>query len=166
MENCESIIRGTHGHLVPRIQKNNRVTDLNITRCTYSNPYILHSYIAYFKLHVTRFLASSPLLTPNPDLRKILLKMVGICYSRFMYRKLYCLRLFWNLFLFLCALTQVELNLLQGTSSFSKFGCKNEGFVSAMVLRGAELHRDSFELREDRCTTMLMYVCMYVCMYV
>ncbi|KAJ1451375.1 flavin-binding monooxygenase-like subfamily [Pelagophyceae sp. CCMP2097] len=39
-----------------------------------------------------------------------------------------------------------ELNLLQKTSAFSKFGCKNEGFVTAMVTRGAELHRDSFEL--------------------
>lgn len=43
-----------------------------------------------------------------------------------------------------------ELNIRQGTSAFSKTGCKNEGFVTAMVLRGAELHRDSFRLLEDR----------------
>lgn len=89
-----------------------------------------------------------------------------------------------------------ELNLKQGTSAFSKFGCKNEGyvrtptrlsscmlasrciglsqtiksiglhlhcsishlhqlafplsFVTAMVLRGTELHRDSFEVRQSR----------------
>ena len=112
-------VRNTHGHLIPRIQKNHRVTDLNINRCTFSNPYILHANIAYVSQWATRFLASSPLLTSCPDLRKIMLKMA-------------------------------ELNLRQGTSSFSKFGCKNEGFVSAMVLRGAELHRDTFELREDR----------------
>jgi dimethylaniline monooxygenase (N-oxide forming) len=38
----------------------------------------------------------------------------------------------------------------QGTSAFSKFGCKNEGFVTAMVLRGAELHRDNFVLHEKK----------------
>lgn len=43
-----------------------------------------------------------------------------------------------------------ELNMSQGTSAFSKFGCKNEGFVTAMVLKGAELHRDNFVLEEDR----------------
>ena len=43
-----------------------------------------------------------------------------------------------------------ELNIKQGTSAFSKFGCKNEGFVTAMVLRGAELHRDSFEIFENK----------------
>ena len=43
-----------------------------------------------------------------------------------------------------------ELNLKQKTSAFTKFGCKNEGFVSAMVLRGTELHRDKFKLTEDR----------------
>ena len=43
-----------------------------------------------------------------------------------------------------------ELNLEQKTSAFSKFGCKNEGFVEAMVLRGAELHRDTFELHENK----------------
>lgn len=32
----------------------------------------------------------------------------------------------------------------------SKFGCKNAGFVEAVVLRGAELHRDTFHLEEDR----------------
>ncbi len=37
-----------------------------------------------------------------------------------------------------------ELNMHRKTSAFSKFGCKNEGFMTAMVLRGAELHRDSF----------------------
>jgi dimethylaniline monooxygenase (N-oxide forming) len=43
-----------------------------------------------------------------------------------------------------------ELNIQQGTSAFSKFGCKNEGFVTAIVLRGAELHRDNFELHENK----------------
>jgi dimethylaniline monooxygenase (N-oxide forming) len=43
-----------------------------------------------------------------------------------------------------------ELNMSQGTSAFSKFGCKNEGFVTAMVLNGAELHRDTFELYANK----------------
>lgn len=43
-----------------------------------------------------------------------------------------------------------ELNMKQGTSAFSKFGCKNEGFVAAMVCRGAELHRDNFVLHENK----------------
>merc|ERR1719230_1548179 len=43
-----------------------------------------------------------------------------------------------------------ELNLSQGTSAFSKFGCKNEGFVTAMVTKGAELHRDAFMLTADK----------------
>lgn len=43
-----------------------------------------------------------------------------------------------------------ELNMQQKTSAFSKFGCKNEGFVTAMVTKGAELHRDNFELFENK----------------
>jgi len=43
-----------------------------------------------------------------------------------------------------------KLNLEQKTSAFSKFGCKNEGFVTAMVTKGAELHRDDFRLGKDR----------------
>lgn len=43
-----------------------------------------------------------------------------------------------------------ELNMQQKTSAFSKFGCKNEGFVTAMVLRGAELHRTKFRLEENK----------------
>jgi dimethylaniline monooxygenase (N-oxide forming) len=41
-----------------------------------------------------------------------------------------------------------RLNLEQKTSAFSKFGCKNEGFVTAMVTKGAELFRDGFTLNE------------------
>lgn len=43
-----------------------------------------------------------------------------------------------------------ELNLQQKTSAFSKFGCKNEGFVSAMVVQGAQLFRNNFILQQDR----------------
>jgi hypothetical protein len=42
------------------------------------------------------------------------------------------------------------LNIEQKTSAFSKFGCKNAGFVEAIVQRGAELHRDSFHLEEGK----------------
>jgi len=41
-----------------------------------------------------------------------------------------------------------ELNLEQGTSAFSKFGCKNAGFVDAVVNRGATLYRGTFKLGE------------------
>jgi len=43
-----------------------------------------------------------------------------------------------------------EYNMHQGTSAFSKFGCKNAGFVEAVVVRGTELHRDAFELKENK----------------
>lgn len=48
-----------------------------------------------------------------------------------------------------------ELNLGQSTSAFSKFGCKNAGFVEAMVLRGTSLHRGGFELTEVILRTCL-----------
>jgi dimethylaniline monooxygenase (N-oxide forming) len=41
-----------------------------------------------------------------------------------------------------------EMNMEQGTSAFSKFGCKNEGFVDAIVNRGTKLFRGKFTLRE------------------
>ena len=43
-----------------------------------------------------------------------------------------------------------EFNIGQSTSAFSKTGCKNTGFVEAIVLRGAEFHRSSFRLEADR----------------
>ena len=109
-------IRGKHGHLIPRIQGNGRVTDLNTNRCRYSNPYILGDWIGYFNQVAKKTIAS---YSEPSDLNKVLQK-IG------------------------------ELNMIQGTSAFSKFGCKNEGFVSAMVLRGAELHRDSFVLQGNK----------------
>ncbi len=39
------------------------------------------------------------------------------------------------------------LNIYQGTSAFSKFGCKNSGFVEAIVNHGASLHRGNLKLR-------------------
>lgn len=109
-------IRGKHGHLIPRIQGNGRVTDLNTNRARYSNPYILGDWVGYVNQMAKKFVAS---LGPPSDLKRVLQK-IG------------------------------ELNMLQKTSAFSKFGCKNEGFVSAMVLRGAELHRDNFELFDGK----------------
>jgi dimethylaniline monooxygenase (N-oxide forming) len=113
---CAISIRGKHGHLIPRIQKGGRVTDLNTNRARYSNPYIFGDWIGYVNQMAKRFFST---FGPTTDLSRVLQK-IG------------------------------ELNLQQGTSAFSKFGCKNEGFVTAMVLRGAELHRDSFELRENK----------------
>lgn len=113
---CAIAIRGKHGHLIPRIQGNGRVTDLNTNRCRYSNPYIFGDWVGYVNQMAKRAVASTG---PDNDLKKVLRK-IG------------------------------ELNMKQGTSAFSKFGCKNEGFVAAMVLRGAELHRDNFELFENK----------------
>jgi dimethylaniline monooxygenase (N-oxide forming) len=113
---CAIAIRGKHGHLIPRIQGNGRVTDLNTNRCRYSNPYVFGDTIGYVNQMAKRFMAS---FGPQTDMKKVLHK-IG------------------------------ELNMRQKTSAFSKFGCKNEGFVTAMVLRGAELHRDNFVLHEDR----------------
>jgi dimethylaniline monooxygenase (N-oxide forming) len=109
-------IRGLHGHLIPRIQGNGRVTDLNTNRCRYSNPYIFGDLIGYINQMAKRFVAG---FIPNTEMKMILQK-IG------------------------------ELNMMQKTSAFSKFGCKNEGFVTAIVCRGAELHRDTFTLLEDR----------------
>lgn len=115
-DKCAIAIRGLHGHLIPRIQGNGRVTDLNTNRCRYSNPYVLGDWIGYVNQMAKRYVAQ---FNPDSDMKKVLSK-IG------------------------------ELNLKQGTSAFSKFGCKNEGFVTAMVLRGAELHRDDFELFENK----------------
>jgi dimethylaniline monooxygenase (N-oxide forming) len=105
-------IRGKHGHLIPRIQADGRVTDLNTNRCRYSNPYVFGDWIGYVNQLAKMVMAKfSPPSEKNKVLRKI-----------------------------------AELNMAQKTSAFSKFGCKNEGFVTAIVERGAELHRDAFEL--------------------
>lgn len=50
-----------------------------------------------------------------------------------------------------------DLNLSQSTSAFSKFGCKNAGFVEAMVLRGTSLHRGGFHLEEVRNYTRMIF---------
>ena len=113
---CAIAIRGKHGHLIPRIQGDGRVTDLNTNRCRYSNPYIFGDWVGYVNQMAKRTVAS---YGSDTDLKRVLRK-IG------------------------------ELNMKQGTSAFSKFGCKNEGFVTAMVLRGAELHRDTFELFENK----------------
>jgi dimethylaniline monooxygenase (N-oxide forming) len=102
--------------LIPRIQNNGRVTDLNTNRCRYSNPYILGDWVGYTNQLAKKIVAS---LGPKTTENKILAK-IG------------------------------ELNLEQKTSAFSKFGCKNAGFVEAIVVRGAELHRDTFELFENK----------------
>jgi dimethylaniline monooxygenase (N-oxide forming) len=34
------VVRGKHGHLIPRKQADGRVTDLNTNRVRYSNPYV------------------------------------------------------------------------------------------------------------------------------
>ena len=109
------VIRGKHGHILPRIQCNGSVTDTNTNRVRYSNPYVFGPWIGYMNSLSKYFLA---FLQPDSDQKRVMLK-IG------------------------------ELNMKQGTSAFTKFGCKNEGFVSAMVLRGAELYRTGFALEKD-----------------
>eukprot|EP01036_Dinobryon_divergens_P025456 gene25455-34006_t len=109
---CAIAIRGKHGHLIPRIQGNGRVTDLNTNRCRYSNPYVFGDWIGYVNQMAKKWLS---VFAPDSDQKRVLRKIA-------------------------------DLNMSQKTSAFSKFGCKNEGFVTAIVLRGAELHRDSFTL--------------------
>ncbi|CAM9573118.1 unnamed protein product [Phaeothamnion confervicola] len=108
--------RGKHGHLIPRIQSDGRVTDLNTNRARYSNPYVLGDWVGWANQKAKKFVAQWGRQT---DEKKVLAK-IG------------------------------ELNLEQKTSAFSKFGCKNAGFVEAMVLRGATMHRGDFELKEDK----------------
>lgn len=110
------VIRGKHGHLIPRIQAHGRVTDLNTNRCRYSNPYIFGDWIGYSTQMAKRFFL---LFAKETDNVKVLKKIS-------------------------------EFNMFQKTSAFSKSGCKNEGFVTAIVLRGAELFREDFELKENK----------------
>mmetsp|Transcript_2540 Transcript_2540/g.3755 ORF Transcript_2540/g.3755 Transcript_2540/m.3755 type:complete len:555 (-) Transcript_2540:162-1826(-) len=114
-DKCGICIRGKHGHIIPRIQKDGRVTDLNTNRCRYSNPYVFGNWIGWATQILKRM---SVMLQPETPEKKILCK-IG------------------------------ELNLKQKTSAFSKFGCKNAGFVEALVCRNASLHRGNFTLVEN-----------------
>jgi len=116
------VVRGKHGHLIPRKQADGRVTDLNTNRCRYSNPYIFGDWVGYVNQVAKKFAAKHGLIPLQNASERAVLQKIG------------------------------ELNMYQGTSAFSKFGCKNEGFVTAMVVKGAELHRDSFTLSK-RCAT-------------
>lgn len=110
-------VRGKHGHLIPRKQADGRVTDLNTNRCRYSNPYIFGDWIGYVNQVAKKTVAKYGGRRSTDASERAVLQKIG------------------------------ELNMRQGTSAFSKFGCKNEGFVTAMVTKGAELHRDSFVLK-------------------
>jgi hypothetical protein len=110
------VVRGKHGHLIPRKQADGRVTDLNTNRVRYSNPYLLGDWVGFANQHAKKFVAKWG-GGKDPEEAQIL-QTIG------------------------------KLNLQQGTSAFSKFGCKNEGFVTAMVTKGTELHRDGFKLNK------------------
>ena len=136
------VIRGKHGHIIPRYQGNsNSVTDLNTNRCRYSNSYIFGDTIGYvtqwFKYIISKWIfckknellrltstefprspAPSATGRSNISSNKIIAKIA-------------------------------ELNMAQKTSAFSKYGCKSSGFVEAIVLRDAELFRSDFELVEN-----------------
>lgn len=115
-------IRGKHGHIIPRRQADGRVTDLNTNRCRYSNPYVVGDLVGYVNQIAKRWMAKRRrfIFFGSAKEGSDVLKKIG------------------------------ELNMKQKTSAFSKFGCKNEGFVTAMVTRGAELHRDHFKLEGDK----------------
>ena len=113
------VIRGKHGHIIPRYQGNsNSVTDLNTNRCRYSNSYIFGDTIGYvtqwFKYIISKLNFRKKDISANKIIAKI-----------------------------------AELNMAQKTSAFSKYGCKSSGFVEAIVLKDAELFRSDFELNEN-----------------
>ncbi|KAJ8604717.1 hypothetical protein CTAYLR_006564 [Chrysophaeum taylorii] len=110
-------VRGKHGHIIPRKQSDGRVTDLNTNRCRYSNPYVLGDWVGYVTQLAKKTVAKYGGGRAKDASERAVLQKIG------------------------------ELNMSQGTSAFSKFGCKNEGFVTAMVTKGAELHRDTFVLK-------------------
>jgi len=114
------VVRNKHGHLIPRKQTDGRVTDLNTNRCRYSNPYCLGDWVGWANQHAKRFVALNGSGDGKTDEDRQVLAKIG------------------------------ELNLKQNTSAFSKFGCKNEGFVTAMVTKGTELHRDAFHLESNK----------------
>jgi len=115
------VVRNKHGHLIPRKQSDGRVTDLNTNRCRYSNPYILGDWVGFANQHAKKFVAKNGWGDNKAtEDDRLVLQKIG------------------------------ELNLQQGTSAFSKFGCKNEGFVTAMVTKGTELHRDAFVMHENK----------------
>merc|ERR1711988_732496 len=114
------VVRNKHGHLIPRKQSDGRVTDLNTNRSRYSNPYILGDWVGFANQHAKKFVAKNGWSTDATEDDRKTLAKIG------------------------------ELNLKQGTSAFSKFGCKNEGFVTAMVTKGTELHRDAFRLESNK----------------
>jgi len=113
------VIRGKHGHIIPRYQGNsNSVTDLNTNRCRYSNSYIFGDTIGYvtqwFKYIISKLNFRKKDISSNKIIAKI-----------------------------------AELNMEQKTSAFSKYGCKSSGFVEAIVLRDAEMFRSEFQLVEN-----------------
>merc|ERR1711988_362110 len=114
------VVRNKHGHLIPRKQSDGRVTDLNTNRSRYSNPYILGDWVGFANQHAQKFVAKNGWSTDATEDDRKILAKIG------------------------------ELNLKQGPSAFSKFGCKNEGFVTAMVTKGTELHRDAFTMHENK----------------
>ena len=65
---CAIAIRGKHGHLIPRIQGNGRVTDLNTNRCRYSNPYVFGDWIGYVNQMAKKVLST---FAPDSDQKKV-----------------------------------------------------------------------------------------------
>lgn len=113
------VIRGKHGHIIPRYQGNsNSVTDLNTNRCRYSNSYIFGDTIGYVTQWFKYIISKLNFCKKNLPSNKIIAKIA-------------------------------QLNMEQKTSAFSKYGCKSSGFAEAIVLRDAEMFRLDFELVEN-----------------
>jgi dimethylaniline monooxygenase (N-oxide forming) len=109
------VIRDKHGHIIPRIQSDGYVTDLNTNRSRYSNPYVFGGTIGYIVQIIKKIFS---FISSDTNNRKVIVKTS-------------------------------EMNIEQGTSAFSKFGCKNDGFVRSIVLRQTELHRGEITLDGD-----------------
>jgi dimethylaniline monooxygenase (N-oxide forming) len=108
------VIRGQHGHIIPRHQENGRVTDINTNRCRYSNPFILGNFIGF----ATQFFKYFLNIFKNGKTNKIF-KEIAI------------------------------LNMSQGTSAFTKYGCKSSGFVEAIVKCNSKIYRGNVFLHEN-----------------
>lgn len=75
---CAIAIRGKHGHLIPRIQGNGRVTDLNTNRCRYSNPYVFGDWIGYVNQMAKKWIS---VFAPDSDQKRVRLTALKGCLS-------------------------------------------------------------------------------------
>jgi len=116
-------VRGSHGHMIPRTQPGpgGGPVDCNTNRCRYSNPYAFGASIGWANQVAKSFFAG----------RRTAATQNGAPAGPTV------------------AQTVHGLNLAQGSSAFSKFGCKTYGLGRAIVDHGAVFRRGPFTVRPD-----------------